>query len=175
MILVFAEMADDRGRPSVADGIDIKRPEEVVMSNLADNLKFAVLIGLVEVGGQVSNREVVNTVLHLVSLAFIFFFTTPFVNILPEGPLTNHQGSSGFSRKFPKVNPSHLITRAFTKDNTLGKVEGIRVQLRQVSIFRTREEEGDVHSQTPLYPSSAIFPIISIKPPTKTSFLSEGN
>ncbi|XP_055712583.1 neurobeachin isoform X6 [Phlebotomus papatasi] len=58
-------MADDRGRPSVADGIDIKRPEEVVMSNLADNLKFAVLIGLVEVGGQVSNREVVNTVLHL--------------------------------------------------------------------------------------------------------------
>ncbi|XP_059616700.1 neurobeachin isoform X3 [Phlebotomus argentipes] len=60
-------MADDRGRLSsvAADGIDIKRPEEVVMSNLADNLKFAVLIGLVEVGGQVSNREVVNTVLHL--------------------------------------------------------------------------------------------------------------
>lgn len=31
-----------------------------------DSLKFAVLIGLIEVG-QVSNREVVNTVLHLVS------------------------------------------------------------------------------------------------------------
>ncbi|XP_046801805.1 neurobeachin-like isoform X2 [Lucilia cuprina] len=30
----------------------------------ADNLKFAVLIGLIEVG-QVTNREVVNTVLHL--------------------------------------------------------------------------------------------------------------
>ncbi|EZA55230.1 hypothetical protein X777_05165 [Ooceraea biroi] len=32
-----------------------------------DSLKFAVLIGLIEVG-QVSNREVVNTVLHLVSV-----------------------------------------------------------------------------------------------------------
>ncbi|GAB0087111.1 neurobeachin-like [Sergentomyia squamirostris] len=52
-------------------GIDIKRPEEVVMSNLADNLKFAVLIGLVEVGGQVSNREVVNTVLHLHPCHFV--------------------------------------------------------------------------------------------------------
>jgi len=31
-----------------------------------DSLKFAVLIGLIEVG-QVSNREVVDTVLHLVS------------------------------------------------------------------------------------------------------------
>ncbi|XP_050576827.1 neurobeachin isoform X16 [Bombus affinis] len=45
---------------------DIKRPEEVVAMAMNDSLKFAVLIGLVEVG-QVSNREVVNTVLHLVS------------------------------------------------------------------------------------------------------------
>ncbi|XP_055684440.1 neurobeachin isoform X15 [Lutzomyia longipalpis] len=60
-------MTDGRSSVVAVDGggIDIKRPEEVVMSNLADNLKFAVLIGLVEVGGQVSNREVVNTVLHL--------------------------------------------------------------------------------------------------------------
>ncbi|XP_055616824.1 neurobeachin isoform X17 [Toxorhynchites rutilus septentrionalis] len=43
---------------------DIKRPEEVVKMSMTDNLKFAVLIGLIEVG-QVSNREVVNTVLHL--------------------------------------------------------------------------------------------------------------
>ncbi|XP_055524888.1 neurobeachin isoform X11 [Wyeomyia smithii] len=43
---------------------DIKRPEEVVKMTMTDNLKFAVLIGLIEVG-QVSNREVVNTVLHL--------------------------------------------------------------------------------------------------------------
>lgn len=46
---------------------DIKRPEEVVRMSMTDNLKFAVLIGLIEVG-QVSNREVVNTVLHLVSV-----------------------------------------------------------------------------------------------------------
>uniref|UniRef100_A0A0K8TK74 Neurobeachin n=1 Tax=Tabanus bromius TaxID=304241 RepID=A0A0K8TK74_TABBR len=46
---------------------DIKRPEEVVRMSMTDNLKFAVLIGLIEVG-QVTNREVVNTVLHLVSL-----------------------------------------------------------------------------------------------------------
>lgn len=45
---------------------EIKRPEEVVRMSMTDNLKFAVLIGLIEVG-QVSNREVVNTVLHLVS------------------------------------------------------------------------------------------------------------
>lgn len=45
---------------------DIKRPEEVVRMAMSDSIKFAVLIGLIEVG-QVSNREVVNTVLHLVS------------------------------------------------------------------------------------------------------------
>lgn len=45
---------------------DIKRPEEVLRSALKDEVKFAVLIGLIEVG-QVSNREVVDTVLHLVS------------------------------------------------------------------------------------------------------------
>lgn len=46
---------------------DIKRPEEVVRMSMTDNLKFAVLIGLIEVG-QVTNREVVNTVLHLVGV-----------------------------------------------------------------------------------------------------------
>jgi len=45
---------------------DIKRPDEVVTMATTDNLKFGVLIGLVEVG-QVTNKEVVNTVLHLVS------------------------------------------------------------------------------------------------------------
>lgn len=45
---------------------DIKRPDEIVRMTTTDNLKFAVLIGLIEVG-QVTNREVVNTVLHLVS------------------------------------------------------------------------------------------------------------
>ncbi|CAH2055988.1 unnamed protein product, partial [Iphiclides podalirius] len=43
---------------------EIKRPEEVVRMTTNDSLKFAVLIGLIEVG-QVTNREVVNTVLHL--------------------------------------------------------------------------------------------------------------
>lgn len=57
-------MAADLTRPPFCD---IKRPEEVVKMSMTDNLKFAVLIGLIEVG-QVSNREVVNTVLHLVSL-----------------------------------------------------------------------------------------------------------
>ncbi|KAK3892187.1 hypothetical protein Pcinc_003962 [Petrolisthes cinctipes] len=45
---------------------DVKRAEDVVKVAMADNLKFAVLIGLIEVG-QVSNKEVVNTVLQLVS------------------------------------------------------------------------------------------------------------
>lgn len=44
----------------------VQRPDEVVRMAMTDNLKFGLLIGLIEVG-QVSNREVVNTVLHLVS------------------------------------------------------------------------------------------------------------
>lgn len=48
---------------------EIKHPEEVVRMAMNDNLKFAVLIGLIEVG-QVSNKEVVNTVLQLVSDSF---------------------------------------------------------------------------------------------------------
>lgn len=44
---------------------DIKHPEEVMRMAMNDSLKFAVLIGLIEVG-QVSNKEVVNTVLQLV-------------------------------------------------------------------------------------------------------------
>ncbi|XP_064482280.1 neurobeachin-like isoform X2 [Ornithodoros turicata] len=43
---------------------EAKRPEDVIKMPLNDNLKFAVLIGFVEVG-EVSNKEVVNTVLHL--------------------------------------------------------------------------------------------------------------
>lgn len=57
------EIMADLTRPPFSE---IKRPEEVVRMSMTDNLKFAVLIGLIEVG-QVSNREVVNTVLHLVS------------------------------------------------------------------------------------------------------------
>lgn len=53
---------------------EAKRPEDVIKMPLNDNLKFAVLIGLVEVG-QVSNKEVVNTVLHLVSLKNNFNFS----------------------------------------------------------------------------------------------------
>lgn len=53
---------------------EIKRPEEVVrMSNVTDNLKFAVLIGLIEVG-QLNNQDVLGTVLHLVCGVFIDFF-----------------------------------------------------------------------------------------------------
>lgn len=45
---------------------EIKRPDEIVRMTMADNIKFSVLIGLIKVG-QVTNRESVNTVLHLVS------------------------------------------------------------------------------------------------------------
>lgn len=51
----------DLQNPSISE---IKRPEDVVRMAMNDSLKFAVLVGLIEVG-QVSNREVVNTVLHL--------------------------------------------------------------------------------------------------------------
>lgn len=52
---------------------EIKRPEEVVrMSNVTDNLKFAVLIGLIEVG-QLNNQDVLGTVLHLVCMVLLIF------------------------------------------------------------------------------------------------------
>lgn len=49
---------------------DVKKPEDVIKTAMADNLKFAVVIGLIEVG-QVSNKEVVNTVLQLVRISII--------------------------------------------------------------------------------------------------------
>ncbi|KAM8718350.1 hypothetical protein ACLKA7_000164 [Drosophila subpalustris] len=55
---------------------DIKRPDEIVRMTTADNLKFAVLIGLIEVG-QVTNREVVNTVLHLPQQLGIYLPSEP--------------------------------------------------------------------------------------------------
>ena len=52
---------------------EIKRPEEVVrMSNVTDNLKFAVLIGLIEVG-QLNNQDVLQSVLHLVCMFLLIF------------------------------------------------------------------------------------------------------
>ncbi|KAK3927688.1 Neurobeachin [Frankliniella fusca] len=64
---LWAAMAE----PAAAALPEIKRPEEVVRMAMNDGLKFAVLIGLIEVG-QVSNREVVNTILHLVSGEKVF-------------------------------------------------------------------------------------------------------
>ncbi|KAL1460169.1 hypothetical protein WDU94_012106 [Cyamophila willieti] len=59
-------MEDVENKVSTVQYSDIKRPEEVVQMLMKDELKFGVLIGLIEVG-EVSNREVVNTILHLVS------------------------------------------------------------------------------------------------------------
>ena len=53
-------------RPHEVTLAEIKRPQEVVMMNIKDSLKFGVLIGLLEVK-QVRNKEVVDAVLHLVS------------------------------------------------------------------------------------------------------------
>lgn len=61
---------------------EIKHPEEVVRMAMNDNLKFAVLIGLIEVG-QVSNKEVVNTVLQLVSDS-----VSPLINCRSKSPVT---------------------------------------------------------------------------------------
>lgn len=61
---------------------EIKHPEEVVRMAMNDNLKFAVLIGLIEVG-QVSNKEVVNTVLQLVSDSFRLL-----INCRSKSPVT---------------------------------------------------------------------------------------
>lgn len=75
---------------------DIKHPEEVVRMTMKDSLKFAVLIGLIEVG-QVSNKEVVNTVLQLVS--------HPLVSPPSEGTANKHENtpSVSFNTRFLHV------------------------------------------------------------------------
>ena len=59
-------------RPHEVTLAEVKRPQEVVMMNIKDSLKFGVLIGLLEVK-QVRNKEVVDAVLHLVSLTSTFY------------------------------------------------------------------------------------------------------
>ena len=60
-------------RPHEVTLAEVKRPQEVVMMNIKDSLKFGVLIGLLEVK-QVRNKEVVDAVLHLVG----FFLSRSF-------------------------------------------------------------------------------------------------
>lgn len=59
-------------RPHEVTLAEVKRPQEVVMMNIKDSLKFGVLIGLLEVK-QVRNKEVVDAVLHLVGFISIYF------------------------------------------------------------------------------------------------------
>lgn len=82
----FINAMADLSKPPLSD---IKHPEEVVRMAMNDSLKFAVLIGLIEVG-QVSNREVVNTVLQLVSRPLI---REPYKYLGEFGSLTVFGGS----------------------------------------------------------------------------------
>ncbi|XP_037087486.1 neurobeachin-like [Pollicipes pollicipes] len=47
-----------------ADAGGIRTSEDIMRSTMTDDLRFAVLIGLVEVG-QMEDKEIVNTILHL--------------------------------------------------------------------------------------------------------------
>ena len=55
-------------RPKEVTLAEVKRPQDVVAMNIKDSLKFGVLIGLLEVSTRVRNKEVVDAVLHLVSV-----------------------------------------------------------------------------------------------------------
>lgn len=72
--------------------VDVKRPDQVVTMATTDNVKFGVLIGLVEVG-QVTNKEVVNTVLHLVSPEFNFNGPRPSRRLAVDGPTSTLSSS----------------------------------------------------------------------------------
>ena len=56
-------------------GVDVKSVEEILKSDGNDELKFGLLASLIKVG-QVSTKDVVNTVLHLVSLFWRRLFLT---------------------------------------------------------------------------------------------------
>ena len=49
-----------------SEGSDVKSAQDVLKMSGNDELKFGILIGLIKVG-QVSNKDVVDTVLNLVS------------------------------------------------------------------------------------------------------------
>ncbi len=53
-----------------AESADVKSAQDVLKMSGNDELKFGVLIGLIKVG-QVSNKDVVDTVLNLVSTRWI--------------------------------------------------------------------------------------------------------
>ena len=53
-------------------GSDVKSAQDVLKMTGNDELKFGVLIGLIKVG-QVSNKDVVETVLNLASLNCITY------------------------------------------------------------------------------------------------------
>ena len=59
------------GELKTETGISVTSPDTILSTTMNSNLKFGLLIGLVEVQ-QVSNKEVVNTVQHLVSANFYF-------------------------------------------------------------------------------------------------------
>ena len=52
--------------PAEKEGSDVKTAQDVLKMSGKDELKFGVLIGLIKVG-QVTNKDVVETVLNLVS------------------------------------------------------------------------------------------------------------
>ena len=59
-------MAGAEGAPEAGEQGSIRTSSDIMRSTMTDDLRFAVLIGLVEVG-QMEDKEIVNTILHLVS------------------------------------------------------------------------------------------------------------
>ncbi|XP_043237730.1 neurobeachin-like isoform X3 [Amphibalanus amphitrite] len=57
-------MAAAGGEPEAGEQGGIRTSSDIMRSTMTDDLRFAVLIGLVEVG-QMEDKEIVNTVLHL--------------------------------------------------------------------------------------------------------------
>ena len=58
--------------PADKEGSDVKTAQDVLKMSGKDELKFGVLIGLIKVG-QVTNKDVVETVLNLVSVLILYF------------------------------------------------------------------------------------------------------
>ena len=58
--------------PAEKEGSDVKTAQDVLKMSGKDELKFGVLIGLIKVG-QVTNKDVVDTVLNLVSILHFAF------------------------------------------------------------------------------------------------------
>lgn len=79
-----------------ADPTAIRTSGDIMRSPMSDDLRFAVLIGLVEVG-QMEDKEIVNSILHLVSCSDVRARLLPVKRVMWRRRSLSGSSVSGFN------------------------------------------------------------------------------